>query len=372
LGDSQTLWGYSRIVINSQALVIAYFAVLLDGPESGATKKVREQVRIWKELGVKVTLYVISNSNFLDFWEELGDVKIIEEKKGIKKLLVRYQTVMSIMKTNANLIYIRDSFPFFLPASKRAKLVVEIQSNLQNEVFRRGLWKGFLSLALDFVYLKKFSGYISVSNELLHTPRLSKYSSETNSKVIANGINLNLYKVLPLPTNDSRIGIFFIGQKNQPWHGLNQIYDLAGHMTDFDFHIIGSDSPVGLDLQNVYHYGVLPEKDYLSVAARCSIGIGSLNLRSLNMNEASPLKTRNYLALGLPVVARYADTDFRLTCPFILNLPVNEEPASKYTQQIVDFAQKWSQRRVQHVEIQVLDLMGKEQKRIEYLLALVQ
>lgn len=42
----------------------------------------------------------------------------------------------------------------------------------------------------------------------------------------------------------------------------------------------------------------------------CQVCIGTLALHRKNMTEASPLKTREYLAHGFPVIIGYKDTAF--------------------------------------------------------------
>ena len=121
---------------------------------------------------------------------------------------------------------------------------------------------------------------------------------------------------------------------------------------------------------NVFHHGVLSQEDYLPIAAKCVVGIGSLNLMSLNMSEASPLKTRHYLAMGLPVISRYTDSDFGKQVPFILSLPSSHEPISTYAAEIREFCNIWSSKRVAREDIQVIDVHSKETNRIEFLRAI--
>ena len=57
------------------------------------------------------------------------------------------------------------------------------------------------------------------------------------------------------------------------------------------------------------------------------IGLGSMAFYRNKMFEACPLKVREYVASGLPVILPYADTAFREECPeWVLRLP-NEEGA---------------------------------------------
>ena len=60
--------------------------------------------------------------------------------------------------------------------------------------------------------------------------------------------------------------------------------------------------------------------------ASADVGIGTLGLHRKSMDEASPLKVREYLAVGLPVLYGYRDPDADDLQPFVLkvaNTPTN-------------------------------------------------
>lgn len=352
---------------------VAYFAVLLDGPQSGAAKKVGEQIRIWRTIGIEAKLFVITNSSSSAMWADSEQTQVFLDTPGIKKQILRFKILKKISNSNPDLVYIRDSFPFLLPRNtSKAKLILEVQSNVQAEVFKRSKIKGILSIVLDFLYLRKIDAFVFVAKELSLTNRFRNHIGTRNHQIIPNGIDLTQFEILPTPPKNQRQGVFFIGQDGQPWHGLDYIYELAQHMLDYDFHIVGLMKPQEDESSNVFHYGVLSQEDYLPIAAKCVVGIGSLNLMSLNMREASPLKTRHYLAMGLPVISRYKDSDFEKQVPFILSLPTGHEPISTYSTEIRNFCNTWSDKRVAREDIQVIDVHSKETNRIEFLKAITE
>lgn len=362
---------YSRKVINRHTLRIIYFAVLLDGPESGAAKKVNEQIRIWSNSGIEAKLFVITNSSGRKMWTNSEQTRVFIDTKGMQKIILRYKIFKTILELNPDLIYIRDSFPFLLPRNKsQSRLILEVQSNVQAEVFKRSKLKGVLSIALDSLFLRRINAFVFVANELSLTRRFQNHIRMTDHLTIPNGIDLSQFEVLPTPLNNQRLGLFFIGQDNQPWHGSDQIYELANHMPDFDFHIVGLRKPSEEEAVNIFHYGVLTQHDYVPIAAKCVVGIGSLNLKSLNMSEASPLKTRHYLAMGLPVISRYTDSDFGKQVPFILSLPTGDEPISTYASEIRHFCTIWRNKRVSRRDIQLIDVHSKESRRIGFFRAI--
>ena len=82
---------------------------------------------------------------------------------------------------------------------------------------------------------------------------------------------------------------------------------MATHMPGYDFHIVGVTEQ---SHNNVFYHGYLQQSEYLQVLSKCQICIGSLALFRNNMEEACPLKVREYLAYGFPIILGYEDTAF--------------------------------------------------------------
>ena len=132
---------------------ISYFAVLLEGPNTGAAKKVDDQADIWKKMGYQVEIVVLTQENFIMDWNDKSDYKVFHEGNGIGKLIIRYEIIKGILDSKPDILYLRDSFPFVLPRKKtETRIVLEVQSKLQTEVFSRNLALGVLSILLDTFY----------------------------------------------------------------------------------------------------------------------------------------------------------------------------------------------------------------------------
>ena len=103
--------------------------------------------------------------------------------------------------------------------------------------------------------------------------------------------------------------------------------------------------------------------------ARADVAIGTLALHRKGMSEACALKTRQYLAYGLPVVLGHEDTDFSGADPwFLLRLPNTEANVRDHVEQIRAFVDGVKGRRVQRSEIEGrLSAEVKEAQRIEFL-----
>ena len=291
---------------------------------SGVSQKIMMQASQWEEAGHEVVLLsLISLSFFSVNGKRLSEPKLEIERRGIKIFL---QLIASTWKLASmtevldfDIVYMRyrPYAPWLKRALKRKRLIVEINSYDLEE------YK--LSSKLFYVYNRRFrnrflneaDGFVCVSEELKE-----KYASfQKPTVVIANGINVTEYPFVP-ETNNVRPSLVFIGSPNQSWHGLDKIEKMAEYFGGYDFSIIGTEGP---NTENVCYFGYLSKKEATEIIKQCDIGIGTLSLYKAGLTEASPLKTRQYLACGLPVVYAYKDTDIPERSPFALELKNCEE-----------------------------------------------
>jgi hypothetical protein len=102
------------------------------------------------------------------------------------------------------------------------------------------------------------------------------------------------------------------------------------------------------------------------------VGISTLALHRKNMNEACPMKVRQYLAQGLPVLAASYDTDIQSDQCFYLQLPNCEENIRPHARDIIDFIQSVFGRyaireKAREFAIANLAVEMKEVKRLNFL-----
>ena len=86
------------------------------------------------------------------------------------------------------------------------------------------------------------------------------------------------------------------------------------------------------------------------------------------MQEQSPLKSREYLAYGLPMVVPYTDTDLDdLDCDFLLKIPNREDNVQTHASTIRDFACRMRGRRADRSLIAArVDSGRKEIQRLSF------
>ena len=105
----------------------------------------------------------------------------------------------------------------------------------------------------------------------------------------------------------------------------------------------------------------------MEILGQAHIGIASLALHRKKMQEASPLKLREYLAAGLPSITAYRDTDFPDGAPFLLELPNTADNIPENLQAIDSFVDSQAGHRVPRGSIAHLGMREKEAARLAFL-----
>jgi hypothetical protein len=119
---------------------------------------------------------------------------------------------------------------------------------------------------------------------------------------------------------------------------------------------------------NVSLHGYLSRQEYQQVLAGADAALSSLALHRVQLEEASPLKSRECLAFGLPLVVAYQDTDlYDIACDFLLKIPNKEDNIQTHAQAIRDFAYRMRGRRADREFLKkYIDLNQKETMRLAF------
>lgn len=189
---------------------------------------------------------------------------------------------------------------------------------------------------------------IGVTNEIASLEN-KKVNYKKKVCILSNGIDVDNIPFTKFKYFDGRqLRIIFVASYFYPWHGLDFILDsLRAYKGKIKIHldIVGTvskrDKSTIQTLQNTSanitvkvhdeKYGT--ELDELFEKA--NIALSSLALYRKKMKEASPLKTREYVARGIPFVYRYLDTDLTGRENFALKL---KETEKINIEDIVEFA----------------------------------
>jgi glycosyltransferase involved in cell wall biosynthesis len=214
--------------------------------------------------------------------------------------------------------------------------------------------------------LRCLHGLVAVSSELAEAPAFASFHKAT--RVIANGIDLENFEPLPAPSN-AVPRLAFIGNPGYLWHGVDKLVTLARLVSDVHLDIIGYDNLPGHESlpENLHLHGYLSATEYRKILGGADAAISSLGLHRIGLEEASPLKSRECLALGLPLIMAYIDTDLHNSkADFLLRIPNKEDNIQTHAQVIRDFVYRMKGRRVDRKLIPSIDQAVKERQRLQF------
>lgn len=355
---------------------IAYLFHWNEGIESGVLKKIISQVNCWQDDGNSVAVFQIIHKDKVNNAFSSSNWGLFTYDSLAAKFSAWEEAVKAIQSWSPDIVYHR--YDLFYPAlnklAKRVPMVVEINTN---DILEYGFRspRGLYNLVFRDFILKYASGFVFVTHELQDSRHFTKYKKP--SLIVGNGINLNDFPVIESKgaggEENRNISVVFVGSEGQKWHGIDKIYYLSLKLPWY-FHLIGiSKKPdyIGVN-NNVKLYGKMTRQEYHPILVNADIAIGTLALHRKSMNEASPLKVREYLAYGLPTIIGYEDTDFIQHSPdFLLNIPNSEDNVYTNLDKIKEFALKWKGKKVKREQIEHIDIKYKARKISKFMSKLI-
>ena len=122
---------------------------------------------------------------------------------------------------------------------------------------------------------------------------------------------------------------------------------------------------------NLVFHGNLDRVGYEPLLAAATAALGTFGLYRKHMEEACPLKVREYLALGLPVIGACLDTDIPAEADYYLRLPNSGAPLQPHHAAIAAFVERWRGRRVPRPSVAHLDTTVKEAGRLAFMATII-
>lgn len=279
---------------------------------NGVVYKIKAQVQEWSKQNHEI--YIFSSVGFKVFDSSFNEIysypllwKLLSRTGPFRFIVIHFCTLLAANRLNPNLIYSRYFLfsPFLVVLASLYPFIIEVNGNDQVELRNS---KPFLyvynELTRDLTFLST-RGLSFVSFELKEL--FSKYQKP--SLVIANGVHpfeVDRNNILDDVVKSPRVNIGFSGTANQSWHGLDKILPLFHKNKDIHLHVVGA---TGVPTENITYYGRVDSKMNQKILNSCSVCISTLALHRTNINEASPLKSREYVLLGKRMIYAYDDRD---------------------------------------------------------------
>jgi len=217
-----------------------------------------------------------------------------------------------------------DPFAFIFASLIRNRVSVHHAKEIEELRLIRQGWKGWAASTLE-----RFSGRFAVRRTKMIlgvTQEIADYERDLHcpNKPVGsypNGIDSNSIHLLDDNRRQGEIHAAFMCGTFSSWHGLDKLIDAVdvheagGDELPLTIHLVGRLSEEQVDhlkatarRRAVFTcHGPLDEAQYRPILAGCDVGIASLALERKNLTEASTLKVREMLAMGLPVYSGHDD-----------------------------------------------------------------
>lgn len=326
---------------------ITYLFFLTPGTQMlsgiGVINKIKTQVEVF-------------NKNF----DECDFISVPQNKTGTLGILINYllngflgmYNLKNFAFKNTDVIYFRKPYlllpkmiSFFKKYKKlnpNGKVIMEIPTYPYESEFI-GI-KGKILLYYDRKYRNKLSKYLD---------RIATYSSDDEifgkkTIKIINGIDCSKIKIKSRKSCES-LNLLMVAQFSK-WHAVDRLLEglkLYDGKKSVILHLVGNGRVIE-DAKNyvkqhmledqVIFYGSLFGDELDSVYQKCDIGVCSLGNHRHNIFLSSELKSREYLAKGLPIVASTKIDVIEEDWPYCLYVPEDDSPVN--IQNIVNFVDK--------------------------------
>ena len=212
-----------------------------------------------------------------------------------------------------------------------AKEVVEFLSVSRGAA---GLTRAALELVQGRRIVRNVAGIVAVTDEI-RDYQLARAGHRVPGRTVSNGVDVDAIAPTRFVPYDGReLRIAFMASSHAVWHGTDRILGaLRAYRGDrrivVDMIGQGSGTPgteerIGDAI--VKHHGMLRGAALDHVLGGATLGVSTLAFHRNGLRQAAVLKTREYIARGLPTVIGYEDVDIQPGCPFVLQVPANDEP----------------------------------------------
>jgi hypothetical protein len=352
-------------------LKIAYVCYWNRFGSDGVMKKIDGQVDRWRRAGHEVEVFCVTRGD-----ADAHPWRLFPFVSGPGRYRATQALQNAVLEYRPEVVYFR--LDIFVPplgrVMRQIPTVLEIQGGEQINFWDvRPRRFQFYGEFIRRVVFPRAAGVVYVTNELAAFRGYASFQKPT--LVIGNGVDLEQLRELP-PARNERPRLTFLGvPEPHGSHGLDKLLWLAEHAPELDFDVVGyaAEELPGTPPRNLRAHGLLPATEYEPILAATDVAIGTLAMHRIGMHENSPLKVREYLGYGLPVMIGYEDTDLMGFDPwFVLRLPNDELNVRSHLAEIRAFVERVRGKRVPRAE--VADRIGwhaKEPARIGFMEQLV-
>ena len=268
----------------------------------------------------------------------------------------------------------------------KGKIIVEYHSDPIGElkILEEGIlnpWRILMERLNSPQLLSRAIGMICVTNELEQ-----KYQKQSKkhipSVVISNGVDVGSINFTGYQSvHDDYLNLLFMASTFSPWHGLDRLLKgliLYNGNSRINLFLVGNvESEQNLSLMRkinnpnvkITRTGQLIGDELDKLFKESNLAVSSLAIFRNNISEACVLKTREYIARGIPFIYAYDDVDLTGEEVFAKKMSCDDQPLD--ISEIISFAVNVSQRKdvseiMRDFAVRKLDWKNKVVKMVEF------
>jgi len=342
---------------------IAYLLDWVGDPRTGVPRKVQGQVLFWEKYGCKVEVIAVVPQKYHQEWSNISK-QIFGYKSKFGRIAARVRASIYLIKSkDFDFVYRRVSIwelfeiisMFFVPT------VLEINTNNMKYFKNKSRLLSTIHTVELFFVSRLAIGACAVTNELVNQQRPIL---KNKSKAFTNSVDILGAKLLPLVKVSGKTSFVFVGSESFLWNGLDRINLLAKTFPEYEFHMVGIS---GTGPKNIIWHPAMYGEELLRFFEQIDFGLSTLSIDEMDLFEAAPLKSRHYLAHGLPVVGAYIDSALDSQANFYFQLKFDKDnQAILNKDELSVFIEKWTGLRVQKSELNCIDSNYVEKERIKF------
>ena len=264
---------------------------------------------------------------------------------------MRQDVLSALTSDKPDCVYIRR-FPadYWVIARRLRALhipyVVEVHSvgSAEYRAEAKGL-RGRIYAALEVPTIRGCAGVVAVTEELRQAA-LEAAGVAIPSIVIGSGVDTSIVSSETREDVRRRLGVdqdarvMVMAGFEAPWHGADRALGILAALPwpDSELWLVGSTySPrtvritaeadsLGLR-SRVRLFAWMGDQETADLVGAADVGLGPLAMDRKGLQEATPLKTRLYLSLGIPVLINYRDSEINGDEAFVASVDSNEPAA---------------------------------------------
>lgn len=307
----------------------------------GVCKKILGEINAFKNLGNNIDYVRLKNKDIYINDEKLGstDTRYFACKdiyKGLKNINLNYDF--------AYLRYCRGNYNFYkiikLLYKNNIKIIVEIPTYPYRSEINTESVTGVIDLTLDKIIvplLKRYVYRISVTSD-------DEEIFGIKTIKINNGIEIDRFKLVSYSNrNIDKVNLVGIGNLAK-WHGYDRIIEGLNNyyksntgsvkQQEVHFYIIGEgneknnlkDLMQKHNLSKYVHFlGAKNGEELDNIFDDMDIGVSSLALYRAGGGH-DPIKSKEFLARGLPVILGYIDRLINMNLPYVFKVEEEDKP----------------------------------------------